>query len=468
MNFIIISDVAISGMYAHANTKEGENVIWIYIYIKSALLSVYSLETLLILLGKDFTCKQGDFIFNSLVLIIALIELVISITLQEIYVGLSVIRAVSLIQIFKYTKFWSQLSSIIKSFVESMQGVAGLMTVLIIVLTIYALLGNQLFSQSHKRRESLGTFDTFFSSLLLSFVLLTGDNWTTYLAESNKNSESIAYTAIIILYFLSFVVIGNFILMNVFLGIIVDNLTSDYEETHEEEDLLQKQERINKLTLKSIGMVGKFYKNSNTNQSESKEYNTSQSESINESTCCCSYNNGKVQDIDCMGAKEVDNTVLAFVDNTVKNTMVKFSVIEKQSSINDIEFKGISPKRGRTRISLGRGSLSFQVDPQTRERIRAFSLLLDPDISHPIPKHKSLFLFDCRNKFRQDVFTFVTSSVFTMVIGVAIISSSLVMAFEDPLGNDEKKRMMNFIDYVFTGKTLIITVIMFITYHDTR
>ena len=35
-------------------------------------------------------------------------------------------------------------------------------------------------------------------------------------------------------YYISFIVIGNFILMNVFLGIIVDNLASDFEESHDE------------------------------------------------------------------------------------------------------------------------------------------------------------------------------------------------------------------------------------------
>ena len=61
---------------------------------------------------------------------------------------------------------------------------------------------------------------------------------------------------------------------------------------------------------------------------------------------------------------------------------------------------------------------------------RSLSIVLDENIEHPIPKHRSLWLFSHQNKFRVGVFRCVTSSAFTVIIWLSIVMSSLLLAFQ--------------------------------------
>ena len=83
----------------------------------------------------------------------------------------------SLIRMFKHTRVWPQLSLLIKSFFKSVKGTFGLMIVLVIVLSIFALLGHQLFAKNDGSMDIRNNFNTFGSSFLMTFVLLTGDGW---------------------------------------------------------------------------------------------------------------------------------------------------------------------------------------------------------------------------------------------------------------------------------------------------
>ena len=69
-------------------------------------------------------------------------------------------------------------------------------------------------------------------------------------------------TATACIYFVSFVIFGNFILVNLFLGIIVDTLVSDYEENITIEDELNTEENLNNLTLKNIERLAKLHQKS--------------------------------------------------------------------------------------------------------------------------------------------------------------------------------------------------------------
>ena len=66
-------------------------------------------------------------------------------------------------------------------------------------------------------------------------------------------------TPIACIYFISFVIFGNFILVNLFLGIIVDTLVSDYEENIIIEEELDGEADINNLTLRNIERLAKLH-----------------------------------------------------------------------------------------------------------------------------------------------------------------------------------------------------------------
>lgn len=98
----------------------------------------------------------------------------------------------------------------------------------------------------------------------------------------------------------------------------------------------------------------------------------------------------------------------------------------------------------------------YTVDNHTAIRLnartRAYSMMMNPEISHPIPHHKALYLFAHKNKLRRNIFWFVTSLNFTYVVCAAIVISCSLMALDDPLDRDpDMAKILKMLDYFFTG-----------------
>ncbi|GAB1291210.1 Voltage-dependent L-type calcium channel subunit alpha [Apodemus speciosus] len=124
--------------------------------------------------------------------------------------GISVLRCVRLLRIFKITRYWNSLSNLVASLLNSVRSIASLLLLLFLFIIIFSLLGMQLFGGKFNFDEMQtrrSTFDNFPQSLLTVF------QWTQ-----------------------------TDILLNVFLAIAVDNLadaeslTSAQKEEEEEKE----------------------------------------------------------------------------------------------------------------------------------------------------------------------------------------------------------------------------------------
>ncbi|ROI69443.1 Voltage-dependent L-type calcium channel subunit alpha-1D [Anabarilius grahami] len=87
-------------------------------------------------------------------------------------IGISVLRCVRLLRIFKVTRHWAALSDLVGSLLNSMKAICSLLLLLFLFLIIFALLGMQLFGGKFNFDETQmkrSTFDTFPSALLTCF-----------------------------------------------------------------------------------------------------------------------------------------------------------------------------------------------------------------------------------------------------------------------------------------------------------
>merc|ERR1711970_836094 len=154
-------------------------------------------------------------------------------------VGLSVMRCIRLLRGFKVTKYWSAMGNLVKSLVNSISSIVALLVLLVLFIFIFALLGMQLFGGKFLNAvemESRATFDNFFQSCLTVFQILTGEDWNVVMYDGIEAYGGIkGMGAIAALYFIILFVTGNFILLNVFLAIAVDNLSTDEDEVEAEE-----------------------------------------------------------------------------------------------------------------------------------------------------------------------------------------------------------------------------------------
>uniref|UniRef100_A0AAY4E3T0 Voltage-dependent L-type calcium channel subunit alpha n=1 Tax=Denticeps clupeoides TaxID=299321 RepID=A0AAY4E3T0_9TELE len=142
--------------------------------------------------------------------------------------GISVLRCVRLLRIFKVTRHWTALSNLVASLLNSMKSIASLLLLLFLFLIIFALLGMQLFGGKFNFDEAQtkrSTFDAFPQALLTCFQILTGEDWNVVMYDGIMAYGGPVFPGMIVcLYFVILFICGNYILLNVFLAIAVDNL----------------------------------------------------------------------------------------------------------------------------------------------------------------------------------------------------------------------------------------------------
>ncbi|XP_029910745.1 voltage-dependent L-type calcium channel subunit alpha-1D-like isoform X2 [Myripristis murdjan] len=160
-------------------------------------------------------------------------------------IGISVLRCIRLLRIFKMTRHWAALSDLVNSLLNSMKAICSLLLLLFLFLIIFALLGMQLFGGKFNFDETQmkrSTFDSFPQALLTCFQILTGEDWNAVMYDGIMAYGGPVFPNMVVcIYFVILFVCGNYILLNVFLAIAVDNLAGGggkkkVEEKKEEEE----------------------------------------------------------------------------------------------------------------------------------------------------------------------------------------------------------------------------------------
>jgi len=88
--------------------------------------------------------------------------------------GISVLRCVRLLRVFKVTRYWTALRNLIASLLNSMKSIASLLLLLFLFIVIFALLGMQMFGGKFDRifeveEKPRNNFDSFWSALITVF-----------------------------------------------------------------------------------------------------------------------------------------------------------------------------------------------------------------------------------------------------------------------------------------------------------
>ncbi|KAK3539348.1 hypothetical protein QTP70_003835 [Hemibagrus guttatus] len=154
--------------FTHSNeTHDIANKVLLSLFTVEMLLKMYSLglQAYFVAFFNRFDC----FVVCGGILETVLVEMEIMPPL-----GISVLRCVRLLRIFKVTRHWTALSNLVASLLNSMKSIASLLLLLFLFLIIFALLGMQLFGGKFNFDETQtkrSTFDAFPQALLTCFQL---------------------------------------------------------------------------------------------------------------------------------------------------------------------------------------------------------------------------------------------------------------------------------------------------------
>ena len=134
-------------------------------------------------------------------------------------------RLARLLRVVRLISAIRDLRLIVAALVRSIPSVGHVMMLMSIVAYIYAIMGHQLFHQHDP--EHWGTLGR---SLLTLFNITTLDNWTQIM------NAAMEYHPWSWVYFVSFVVVGTFVVINLFIAIIINSL-DDAKRSHLQEGL---------------------------------------------------------------------------------------------------------------------------------------------------------------------------------------------------------------------------------------
>ncbi|KAM3173934.1 hypothetical protein ACTXT7_011589 [Hymenolepis weldensis] len=196
------------------------NIVFVVLFTIEMLLKMYSLGV---------RC-YFDYMFNRFdcfVVICSILEITFIMTGLMPPLGVSVFRCARLLRVFKVTRYWNSLRNLVGSLLASMRSIASLLVLLFLFIVIFALLGMQIFGGRFNflhLRKPRSNFDNFHQALITVFQILTGEDWNEAMYMGIKSYSNQPFGSLVCLYYVVLFICGNYILLNVFLAIAVDNL----------------------------------------------------------------------------------------------------------------------------------------------------------------------------------------------------------------------------------------------------
>ncbi|KAM6214588.1 voltage-dependent L-type calcium channel subunit alpha-1C isoform 18-T18 [Rhynchocyon petersi] len=328
--------------------------------------------------------------------------------------GISVLRCVRLLRIFKITRYWNSLSNLVASLLNSVRSIASLLLLLFLFIIIFSLLGMQLFGGKFNFDEMQtrrSTFDNFPQSLLTVFQILTGEDWNSVMYDGIMAYGGPSFPGMLVcIYFIILFICGNYILLNVFLAIAVDNLADAESLTSAQKEEEEEKER------KKLARTA----------SPEKKQEVVEKPAVEETK------EEKIELKSITADGESPPTTKINMDDLQPNEN------EDKSSYPNPEATGEEEEE----------EPEMPVGP----RPRPLSELHLKEKAVPMPEASAFFIFSPNNRFRLQCHRIVNDTIFTNLILFFILLSSISLAAEDPVQHTSfRNHILGNADYVFTS-----------------
>ncbi|GCB78749.1 hypothetical protein scyTo_0015875, partial [Scyliorhinus torazame] len=320
--------------------------------------------------------------------------------------GISVLRCIRLLRIFKITRYWTSLSNLVASLLNSVRSIASLLLLLFLFIIIFSLLGMQLFGGKYNFDDMVvrrSTFDNFPQALLSVFQILTGEDWNSVMNDGIMAYGGPSFPGVLVcIYFIILFVCGNYILLNVFLAIAVDNLAEAESLTSAQREAAEEKKRR------------RLERAANPGRSEEEKLLL------------------KKLELAKLKAEGIPTTAKLKVDEFEAN------VNEVKDPYPSADFPGDDEEE----------EPEFPLSP----RPRPLAELQLKEKAVPMPNASSFFIFSPTNKLRKLCHRIINATTFTNFILLFILLSSISLAAEDPIRADSfRNQILAYFDIVFTA-----------------
>jgi hypothetical protein len=153
------------------------------------------------------------------------------------------LRALRVARVLRLLRLNSNMQRFEKTFISTWDPMINMCGVLFLIMVVFAMLGMELFGGKLGAEPPRTNFDHFGSSFVTTFVVTSGENWNDVFADSLSAGSAWVSVA----FFVPLFIMGNYVLVNLFVAIICWGWESAVEE---DEDQLSEEEKLEIETLR--------------------------------------------------------------------------------------------------------------------------------------------------------------------------------------------------------------------------
>ncbi|XP_059198402.1 sodium channel, voltage-gated, type I-like, alpha [Centropristis striata] len=420
--------------------------------------------------------------------------------------GMSVLRSFRLLRVFKLAKSWPTLNTLIKIIGNSVGALGNLTLVLAIIVFIFAVVGMQLFGKNYKDcvckinpecTLPRWHMNDFFHSFLIVFRVLCGE-WI----ETMWDCMEVSGTAMCIIVYMMVMVIGNLVVLNLFLALLLSSFSADNLAANEDDVEMNNLQvaigRIHKgfASVKSMlrrscssGCFRRKSKGKGEDKSPDEHKPLGPNGVPNHTIKDFAKNgNGDVTGVDKNGDRYIvssqsGDSIMSFINNPSLTVTVPIAVGESDfENLNTEDFSSASSELGACPVIVdddcqSSSSEGSTIDGQEGEESLVLEVeeFMEPDACFPpgcVQKFKCCQVnvevgwWKVWWTLRKTCYRIVEHNWFETFIVFMILLSSGALAFEDVYIEKRKtiKTILEFADKIFTYIFILEMVLKWVAY----
>ena len=234
---LIVLNAALLGLETNAEIMQAYGTE--LVFIDHTILGIFILELVLLIIarGTDFF-KDPWSVFDFIVIAIALVPATES---------LSVLRALRVLRVLRLINKFDSMRKVVGGLLSCLPSLASVVSLILIIFYVSAVIATNLFGQ-----EFPELFGGMGNTAFTLFQVMTLESWSDGIARPVMEKFPHAW-----IFFVFFILIATFVIVNLFIAVIVDSLTSgssgeDNQATREKFDHLQTEMQAMRQELREL------------------------------------------------------------------------------------------------------------------------------------------------------------------------------------------------------------------------
>lgn len=218
ITILIVINAAVLGALTYDFKAEGLPALWadILVAIDLGIILIFVCEIGLKIFVDGFAFfKKGWNIFDFFI---------VGLGVFGTGYPMSVLRSLRILRTFRLVTRVPSMKVVVESFLRALPGIGSVLTVMLLVLFVYSVMGTQMFGTAAP--ELFGSLQ---SSAFTMFTVLTLEGWPDV---ARNVMEPIPYAWI---YFVTYIAINSFAVFNLMIAVIITAMHKEYDEHAEEE-----------------------------------------------------------------------------------------------------------------------------------------------------------------------------------------------------------------------------------------